>query len=268
MLCIDISADESLAVSGHWNDIALVWDISTSTWKCRFALEGHSDGVICATISEDSNRIVTVGICGELRLWDTESGAAALCVVVTGMEHFHGSRGAISLDGGHFLWATRDDYDRQWSAKLFDLVSGNVVLNRAFEHCPYGKEGFYNWSTVQLEEITAEAGHGGDGAQWRYGTVFGNRLSELSVADSGQTTNLRRISISSHGMPGQTVPHLKCELHYAEGAVSDGTSLYSIVESFAAAWISGPDSRRCAIVACRLEKRWAPAILHLILAKD
>lgn len=98
--CLDVCADISLAVSGHRNGVALVWD------ERRFELKGHSVAVACATIA-DAKRIVTDDFDGEIRFWNAENGGAALWAIETGL-NWWASRSSIGVDGGLFLWASRD----------------------------------------------------------------------------------------------------------------------------------------------------------------
>lgn len=116
--CIDISANESLVVSGRGNGVVLIWD--GLMCECRFALPGHSKPVDCVTISTDAKRIVTFDSGGEVRFWDAESGGAALWTIETGLQIKCDSRGAISVDGGIFLCAGRDG-EWKWEGKIIDV---------------------------------------------------------------------------------------------------------------------------------------------------
>lgn len=81
--CIDMSADESVAVTGHKNGTALVWE--TKRWTVRCALEGHRKDIVCVAVLREGNRVLTVDRSAKCRVWDAESGSVALSVVKTGL---------------------------------------------------------------------------------------------------------------------------------------------------------------------------------------
>lgn len=273
--CIDVSADESVAVSGHRNRAGLVWD--TLTWQCRFEFKGHSGQVAFAMASTGTNRIVTVDEEGELRVWaDVERTGEALLVIATGLpvvveegRYYCGSRGAISLDGGRFLWASKGGVryrqqlppsDRNWLGKVIDLKVGDVLFE--------AKESFSDW-TALLDEMNSQTEHFGGQAFWRFGAVYGNRLVELPV-ESENATDLWRISSGTER--GDRFNRVECEFRRAGGAVTGGASigLDGDVLSIAAKWVlPGADGRRRAIIAGALVPKSAPVILHLLIpAKD
>lgn len=183
---IDVSLDESLAVFGHRHGNVLVWD--TATWHCRFTLKGQAHcgvacGVACARISADAKTIVTVDMTGEARVWNAEIGSTtrdheqrrALSVVKTGL----GSRdiffdpeqcrGAISLDGRHFLFATQDLSD-EWSGKVFDLRHGRLSFWRKNLSVFFKSEDPSGWNSL-LKGCNDAVGLGEyeDEERWNFG---------------------------------------------------------------------------------------------------
>lgn len=134
--CVDVSDDESVAVSGHENGSVLVWDLATE--KHLFAMRGNSSRVVCATTLANKARIVRVDFDGKLRLWDAENGAP-LSVINTELKTSCGvSRGAISRDARYFLWAAEDHeiLRPRWKVKLVDLSAEHVIF-------PFEEEFFY-----------------------------------------------------------------------------------------------------------------------------
>lgn len=72
--CIDISADGSVAATGHTKSTALVWDVPA--WTVRCVLEGNNSICGVATLT-NTNRAFAFDFEGEWCLWDAGSGGAA-----------------------------------------------------------------------------------------------------------------------------------------------------------------------------------------------
>lgn len=255
--CIDISEDESMAVSGHRNGTALVWD--TATWECLFALKGHPLAVVCVTIVRSISLckllIVTVDWDGKVQLWDGAKGMALwLRGVETGLKWSDfGSRGGISLRDGRCLWAVRGI--SRWKCKEIDLAGADVILES--DECPF-----------DMSMCTGGEGRWEHGeARWIFGATFSNKLVEIA-SESGCQGEFW--AISSGTEDGFLVPRVDCCLQSTGGVVSGRASLnfdnrvYSI-----AAGLTPPDEdgRRHIVVACPLRHRSNPAIFHLMPAR-
>lgn len=303
VVCVDVSADNGQTVSGHSNGIAFVWGFpmsdcrfvteecseparEASTWKFRFALEGHSKEVVCATISMDGSRIVTFDGGGELRLWHAECGGAALKLIAIGVVRdfasYASSRGAISHDGKVFLWAVHDDGYVNWKGSLIDLGSGRVVFGSESSHSDWDE--FMEAMSSHMHKYLACKGE--EVACWRAGSLRQIQYVELrSVVAPGQLADVW--FISQGGERGQITSHVQCGLrssiratasaktveHSAPGCPPEPTEVlvvgsavvkfYCTVGMITADWIpDGSEGHRRAVVACELSGRSRPAILH------
>lgn len=120
--CIEVSADRTLSVSGHDKGVVHVWE--TSKWRACHELKGHSDRVVCAVLSRDAKRVVTVDLIGEVSIWATgRSGPSLSAIVTEPLFSFYGNRGAISRTEGNFVWSG----SAEMGTSKINLVKGSVT---------------------------------------------------------------------------------------------------------------------------------------------
>lgn len=261
---VTIAADEGLAMSGHKNGIALVWNISNAStplgWECVFALRGHSKRVVCGAISVDAKQIVTVDWDREVRVWKADIGGGALSIIGTGLAFsVVESRGAISLCGEKFLWASRDEHHKNWRLKVIGLRSASVIWQSTEAENT-------DWVAF-LDDLMPSAALDSDKkVRWRFCALYRKMSMELPDADSGlMVVDGWRISTR-----GEYFPHIDFALGSADGGtVPAAASLGfdSHVTSIDAGWIRREaNSRRCAVVACRLDGWSYPAVMHFFPA--
>lgn len=159
------------------------------------------------------------------------------------------------------MWARRKSFgDRTWTGTLLDLSTGAAL---------FGSESVYrDWDTL-LEEFNLRVRSNGRGeAQWKFGAVYFNQLVEMPVTESGQSADIVRVSAGTKSDDAQRLECVLVSASAGEGVVSDAIShavtlrFDSDVESISA----GPaaDGSWSKVVACRLERGSAPAILHYI----
>lgn len=101
---VDVSGDESVAVSAHRNTNLLIWDVTNAAdWKCLHVLKDDWKMTACVTISADKSQIVIVDWGGKVYVWDLRNGKT-LAALETELEFESDShRNAISRDGECFL---------------------------------------------------------------------------------------------------------------------------------------------------------------------
>lgn len=248
--CIDISGDQSVAVTGHRDGTVLAWE--TRTWTVRHVLKGFSGQVFCVAVFRKGNRIYSVDESGEWLVWDAVAGGAALGVIETGLKiSYFGTRTFVSSDGGHQIWA-RNDGDAPWKAKVVD-VGGQSVVFESDEH--------REWKDL-CADVDASLSDIEAIGSWKKAAVYGNKSCELRDFDEEATRSWKLSILGSR---------VQCQLQSADGSLSETASinLDSSVRSTAAQWLPdrGQDGRRRAIVACQPERKSAPATLHFITPK-
>lgn len=292
--CVDVSDDESIAVSAHGNLFALVWN--TATWSCPLALEGHARPFPAAIISADNSQIVSADELGVVRVWDAVNGAS-LAEVETGLHYsVNASRCAISRDCRYFLWATGNS-DDLWKVKVIDIVGRTVVyawemsvdryealrnvlhprgfLKGLADDCmdidggsgsPIGElsSDRYVWVSF-LEKVNERVASltKGDVLRWRIGAVARNRQVELP-ADSRRPQDSWLVALTSP----RTNPVVTCILASAEvsGYQHAALGFDNAVGSFAAGsiaagWMEAKgDETRCAVIASFVDGMVAPGI--------
>lgn len=255
MTCIDFSADEVVAVSGHCTGIVVIW--GTSTWQCRLTLECLAQPVVGVVNSADAKRVVAAPLSGERRVWDAEVGGAALQnydtkLVSSGFEYL----AYISVDGDRFLWACWDGLKSPWKGKLIDLAANSEVVieyqEDRFDSGPH--------SIDLLDKLSSSAAAGRTVSSWRQGAVHVNRQCELRAVDSEQVDNFWTFSVFDN--------RLQCAWRSGvrERSTNACLDFGKSVNSIAAAWLplAGKYGRQHAVVACRLKEKSAPAILHFL----
>lgn len=286
VLCIDRAVDESLAVSGHDNGIALIWD--ASTWEHRTVpkvvalTERHSLPVICAAaVSADEkgmHAIVTVDDSGEIRFSDSETGTAMWTVRTELSFRLNGRYRGVSLGGRYFLWA-RMSYrcDSKWYGTLIDFGNRRISFDTADQPVDLDRleprpskfrkrKRSMDWEDL-MEEVKSRALDGNEDIKSRFCGIHHDLFVELPVTEAGhQLADVWKVSSCNRKGAGLGFRHVDCTLWPAGGGpVSAAVSLVfdSAVGSLAAGWIDGEeiDSRR-AVVACALWKRSYPAIMH------
>lgn len=255
-VCIAISADESIAVTGHKSKTALVWD--TATWTVRCALDGHSSYAACIAISTDASLVFIVDEIGELRVWDARRGGAAFFVIETGLEYdMWRTRAFLSPDGCHFMWAACGPRfgvdDQAWEAIVIDVGKGRIIFESA-EYCKWDE--LCTDIDLGLPYTTAIG-------SWKEAAVQSSCMCDLSgfEEESGRCWEISR----------QPNTRVQCALRSAGGELSDKASIGfdSLVRSVAAQGLPEPgeDGRRRAVVACALYQKSVPVIMHFTTSK-
>lgn len=153
--CIDVSDDESVAVSGRYNEFSLVWN--AATWNCLFALEGHLLSADSATISADITQIVSAEWRGRFRVWDAENGTL-LAAVESRLKCLRFvSRGPISGNGRYL-------FVRQPRPKVFQMHLSMKI--------PIGKRCSRTSTCEQAAARRGARSRGRDPALWKVTSAF------------------------------------------------------------------------------------------------
>jgi WD40 repeat protein len=101
-----ISSDSRWALSGSWDDTAMVWDLKAPADKPGIRLAGHTEDVVAATISRDVRWLATASLDHTIRLWRvTENGPLTDGIILNGhdaeidcIEISGDSRWLVSID--------------------------------------------------------------------------------------------------------------------------------------------------------------------------
>lgn len=175
-----------------------------------------------------------------------------------------GSRGAISLDGGLFLWACRDAGYRKWRGKVLDFGRRSVIWE-----CEEVRH--FEWDVFWEEMMSSEAFSGKKETPWIFGAVFRNRSVVLRDVDPGQQS-ADEWRFFSGDERGALLPRVNCALRSADGGKIHAASSLTFdndIRSIASGTIlREAEARRCAVVACQLRGRSIPAIMHFYTAKN
>eukprot|EP00173_Palmaria_palmata_P000888 Plantae.Rhodophyta-Palmaria_palmata.ctg1453.p1 GENE.Plantae.Rhodophyta-Palmaria_palmata.ctg1453~~Plantae.Rhodophyta-Palmaria_palmata.ctg1453.p1 ORF type:complete len:288 (-),score=26.27 Plantae.Rhodophyta-Palmaria_palmata.ctg1453:94-957(-) len=246
--CIDISADETVAVTGHVDGTVLVWE--TEAWKVRCAVESHSKWIKCVAYLASTKRVAAVDRVGKWFFWDAEEGGAAVAAIETGGSYHWRDRAFVNSDGRHLVW-TRQTDSRQWKAMLIDAVEGHVIRKESIESEEWKEDRNAPcvWADSHLSQMGATA-------PWKQ--VCGGKVLCILKEESGRCW---QISPKKGG-------YLQCALRSAGGQLSDTASiqLSHFVRSIDVQWLTdlGEGGRRRAVVACAVNGLRVPAILHFI----
>ena len=117
IVCISVTPNGRLAVSGSKDKTLRVWDLESG--KCLNTLEGHNQLITCVSMSLDGRRVVSGSFDKTLRVWDFESGK---CLSI--LEGHQDKVQCVSLtpDGRRAVSGSCDN-----SVQLWDLESGRSL---------------------------------------------------------------------------------------------------------------------------------------------
>lgn len=109
IVCIAISADGRVAVSGSEDKTARIWDVGAGS--CLATLEGHARSIYGLAIIGDGRQVLTGSFDRTIRLWDSENGQ---CLRI-----FEGHADAVmglsaTEDGTLFISGSHDNTIRIW----------------------------------------------------------------------------------------------------------------------------------------------------------
>ena len=222
--------------------------------------------VVFVAVLTDAKRVFTVDWAGVCRVWDAERGAA-LRVIETGLQFILGrSRGCVSSDGRRFIWATGGPNwvatwkDDPWKGKVIDIGGYREGL------VDFESDDHRQWDALLRAEADSrtaptEAAIG----SWKEAAFFLNSRCELSDLEK-ESGSRWQISVN-----GNLRSSVQCALKLAGGELVDKASieLGREIGSIAAQWLPypGEDGRRRAVVACEVDAKYVPAILHFITPK-
>lgn len=111
VLSVAFSPDGNKVVSGHWNDMAYIWDAESGT-RLQ-ALDGHEGVVNSVAFSPDGTRVVSGSDDETVRIWDAESGTRLQ--VLRGHDDIINSV-AFSPDDTRVVSGSDDQTVRIWDA--------------------------------------------------------------------------------------------------------------------------------------------------------
>jgi WD40 repeat protein/serine/threonine protein kinase len=109
VLAVCMSADDTMAVSGSWDNTLRLWDVATG--RCLRVFEGHTKPVNAVRMSDDARTVVSGASDNTVRLWEVATGRC--------LRTFEGHTGdvrdvALTADGGRALSASSDGTVRMW----------------------------------------------------------------------------------------------------------------------------------------------------------
>jgi WD40 repeat protein len=142
---------------------------------------GHTDGILCSTISADGKLAISGSSYGSVRIWDVQTGMA-IRKPLTG-HNFSVRSVAVSSDGTRIVSGSADETIRMWDVEKGEQVGGSLeghteyVLSVAFS--PDGKHIISGSEDRTIILWNAETGE-------RLRTLQGHRGSVLSVATNGR----------------------------------------------------------------------------------
>lgn len=102
--------------------------------EMSLSVKGQPGILVCATISAENSRIVTVDKSGKLRVWNAKNGASLAAVGSEISFRIRPTRGAFSRDGKYFLWTKKSGGDikatccGEWNAEVIDLAGRECNL--------------------------------------------------------------------------------------------------------------------------------------------
>jgi WD40 repeat protein len=107
-----VNANNTILVSGSWDETARVWDLQTGNGINTF--EGHDDAVLCVAISPDGDLVASAGWDDTIWIWDRRIGK--------GIRALTGHKGGISslafsADGKRLVSGSEDRTARLWEVE-------------------------------------------------------------------------------------------------------------------------------------------------------
>ncbi len=183
---VSLSADGRWALSGGYDGLLRLWDLSARPGWCVRTFEGHTEHVSSVSLSADGRWALSGSRDKTVRLWDVSSGR---CVRTFEGHTEHVNSVSLSADG---RWALSGGYDGL--LRLLDLSARPGRCMRTFE----GHTGYVNSVSLSADGRWALSGSGGF---WKDNAV---RLWDVS---SGQcmrtfydyTEGVNSVSLSADG---------------------------------------------------------------------
>lgn len=134
IVCLDVSNEGKLAVSGGQDGVALLWDLDAMTLRARLA--GHKGAVGCAVFSGDGTQVLTADEDQRVHLWHALTGTRRIMPYYRNSSSARLLYGLFSADGSSFLAVHEDaafclrniyristSHNEQWERESMSLVT-------------------------------------------------------------------------------------------------------------------------------------------------
>lgn len=118
------SPDNTLIVTGSWDNSAKIWDARTGRVVRKLA-EGHKNVVNSAVFSTDGTIVLTASDDGTAKLWNVETGKVIHTLTGPNELSTHADRvhsATFSPDGNFIATTSSDKTARLWDARTYALI--------------------------------------------------------------------------------------------------------------------------------------------------
>ncbi len=118
-MCVAYGPDGRTLVTGHADGEICLWDLTDAEPRLRHRAPAHDGWVTSVTLDSEGNRLVTTGLDGVTRLWDSESGTPMSVL------HRHGhsvNDAAFTPDDALLVFAGTDGQAFVWDAERGELI--------------------------------------------------------------------------------------------------------------------------------------------------